>query len=95
MVDDVVNFVGTDFDAEYINEITKSMYDDFGSKINVKKYQWKSKYTQLNGYWLSNINSFEFGEWLKYKRHDFNLILDHEETNRRKTLLKELINGKT
>jgi len=92
MVDDVVNFVGTDFEPEYINEITKSMSDDFGSKIDVKKFEWKSKYTQYKGYWLSNINSFQFGEWLKYKRHDFNLNLDHEETIRRKKLLKQLIN---
>jgi len=92
MQDDVVNFVGTDLDAEVINEITQFMCNDFGSKIDVKIVQWQNRYTTYKGYWLSNINLFQFEEWLKYKRHDFNLILDNEETIRRKKLVKELVN---
>lgn len=83
MIDDVVCFVGDDLESEELNTITSLMAHDFSHKVEgLKSFSWKNNYTNLKGYWFNSINSIQFGEWLKYRRHDFNLILEHERTQR-------------
>jgi hypothetical protein len=90
MKDESVYFVHHDLTQEQINDITNELIKDL-SKDQEKHHTWKSKYSGYSGGWISGYNQFNFDEWLKYKRHDYDLMLEHEQLERRIEIQKELI----
>jgi hypothetical protein len=82
-----------ELDHEQVNEISAELIQDL-TKGEAKSYVWQSKQSGYIGAWCSGINMHEFNEWLKYKRHDYGLILEHEETERRAELIKVLVKPK-
>lgn len=90
MKDESVYMVTHELDYEQVNEITAELIEDL-TKGEAKTYVWQSKQSGYTGAWCSGVNIFKFEEWLNYKRHDYGLILEHEETERRKEVIKELL----
>jgi hypothetical protein len=90
MKDESIYMVHHDLTHEQVNEISIEMIKDL-TKDQDKTYKWNSKQTGYVGSWSSGVNIFELKEWLKYKRHDYDLMLEHEDTQRRKEIQKELI----
>jgi hypothetical protein len=90
MKDESIYMVHHDLTHEQVNEISIEMIKDF-TKDQDKTYKWNSKQSGYVGAWSSGVNVFELKEWLKYKRHDYDLMLEHEDTKRRKEIQKELI----
>lgn len=90
MKDESVYFIHHDLNHEQVNEVTCQMIKDL-SLNQEKTYTWKSAQSGYQGAWISGVNHDKWNEWLNYTRHDYDLMLEHEETNRRKKILKELI----
>jgi hypothetical protein len=86
MKDESVYFVHHDLTHQQVNEIALAMISDL-SKDQDKAYQWNSKQSGYAGAWISGVNHFQFTEWLRYKRHEYDLMLEHEDTQRRKELI--------
>lgn len=86
MKDESVYMIHHDLDYSQVNEIASAIIDDL-SKDQDKCYKWKSKQSGYMGAWASGINHYQFTEWLKYKRFDYDLMLEHEEIQRRKELI--------
>jgi hypothetical protein len=89
MKDESVYMITHELDHEQVNEIAAELINDI-SKGQDKTYQWKSKQSGYLGAWSSGVNVHEFKEWLEYKRHDYDLLLEHESINHRKEVVKQL-----
>ncbi len=89
MKDESIVFIAHDLEPNQVNEIVYAMTQDLSKNQN-KCLTWQSKYTTYKGAWIDSLNVFQFQEWLKYKRHDYNLILEFESKKERSDVLKIL-----
>lgn len=90
MKDESIYMVHHDLNHEQVNEISFEIIKDL-TKDQDKTHKWNSKQSGYVGAWSSGVNVFQLKEWIKYKRHDYDLMLESEDTERRKSILKELI----
>lgn len=90
MKDESITLIAHDLEPNQINEITESLIKDL-SKNQSKSIVWQSKYTSYKGGWVNGLNVFQIEEWIKYKRHDYKLMIESESIKERKEVLKALI----
>jgi len=69
-----------------VNELIKDV-----TQSQEKTYTWNSKQSGYVGAWSSGYNIHRLTEWIHYKRHEYNLMLESEDTERRKGILQEII----
>jgi hypothetical protein len=90
MKDESIYFVTHELDQEQVNEIASEIIKDV-TKNQDKTYKWNSKQSGYVGSWSSGVNIHELKEWIKYKRHDYDLMLESEDKERRNELIKQYI----
>jgi hypothetical protein len=90
MKDESVYFVTHDLEHDLVNELSNELIKDL-SVNQEKTYKWNSKQSGYVGAWISGVNMFNLKEWIDYKRHDYDLMLESENIDRRQKVLQEII----
>lgn len=92
MKDEAIYFIQHDLEPEQVNEVISVMEEKITNKEDIK-HKWTSKYSSYNGFWSSGLNVLGLKEFIKYNRHDFDLMTEEEQGTKRRTILKEVINS--
>lgn len=90
MKDESIYFVTHDLEHDQVNEVAKELIKDV-MQNQEKSYLWNSKQSGYLGAWSSGVNVQNLIEWIKYKRHEYNLMIEDENIERRKEIFKEII----
>jgi hypothetical protein len=90
MKDESVYFVTHDLEHDLVNELSNELIKDL-SVNQEKTYKWKSKQSGYSGAWISGVNMHNLKEWIDYKRHDYDLMIESENMHRRQNVLQEII----
>lgn len=90
MKDESIYFVTHDLEHDKVNEVVNELIKDV-TQSQEKTYTWNSKQSGYVGAWSSGYNIHRLTEWIHYKRHEYNLMLESEDTERRKGILQEII----
>ena len=92
MKDEAIYFIQHDLEPDQVNEIIAKMKKNIVNEED-KTHEWTSKYSGYNGLWSSGLNVLGLTEFIKYNRHDFDLMTEEEQSAKRRTILKEIINS--